>query len=328
MAKSDKQKLKLLYLQQLFEKKTDEEHQLTVEQMIEELNKVGINAERKSLYDDINMLRDFGYDIIGVRSKHYGYYLANRDFEKPELRLLVDAVQSSKFITKKKSSELIKKIENLASDFDAHSLHSSVYVVNRIKTDNESIYYNVDKIQDAISNNQRIGFKYFDLDMSKQKVNRHNGAEYVVSPWALTWDDENYYLIAYDSKNEQIRHYRVDKMLRINLKDQKRDGRKEFKAFDLALYAKKMFGMYGGRDETVTLRCDKQLVGVILDRFGKNTTLFIDDDKHFKVNINVKVSPVFLAWVFEFGDLMEVISPNSVKTELRQMAQNMLARYS
>ncbi len=328
MPKSDNQKLKLLYLQQMFEKKTDEEHQLTIEQMIDELAALGIKAERKALYDDINMLRDFGYDIIGVRAKHFGYYLANREFENPELRLLIDAVQSSKFITRKKSTQLIRKIENLASDFDAHTIHNAVYVVNRIKTDNESIYYNVDKIQDAITNNKRIGFKYFDLNMHKQKVYRHNCKEYVVSPWALTWDDENYYLIAYDSEFEEIRHYRVDKMVKINIKEEKRDGRKEFRAFDLAIYAKKMFGMYGGRDETVTLRCDKKLVGVILDRFGKNTTLFIEDEEHFKVNINVKVSPVFLAWIFEFGDLMEVISPKSVKSELRQMAENMLKKYS
>ncbi len=327
MAKSEKQKLKLLYLKKLFEEKTDEEHPITIAKIIDELKDAGIEAERKSLYNDIKLLQDFGMDIESVRGKSYGYYLASRDFEMPELKLLVDAVQSSKFITHKKSNELIKKIEGLASEFDATKLHRSVYVINRIKTANESIYYNVDRIHSAINENSKISFKYFDWDINKEKVFRRNGEKYILSPWSLTWDDENYYLVAYDSDKEEIRHYRVDKMMSIETVNEARDGKKAFNEFDMAVYAKKFFGMYNGHEETVTLRCKKELAGAILDRFGKNITLFKDGDEYFKVNVNVAISPVFLAWIFEFGEAMQIVSPRSLINTYKEMAQKIVDTY-
>lgn len=327
MAKSEKQKLKLLYLKKIFEEKTDENHILTIAQIITELKNYDIEAERKALYNDIRLLQDFGLDIVSVRAKSYGYYLASRDFELPELKLLVDAVQSSRFITHKKSNELIKKIENLASIYDANSLQRSVYVVNRIKTANESIYYNVDSICSAISENKKIAFKYFEWNAKKEKQFRRNGEKYIVSPWSLTWDDENYYLVAYETESDMIKHYRVDKMVNINSVDELRDGKNAFKQFDMAVYAKKVFGMFAGTEETVTLRCETELMGVIIDRFGKDITIFPDDDKHFKVNVNVAISPVFLSWVFEFGDRMTIVSPRGVINRFKKMAQKITDMY-
>ena len=327
MAKSEKQKLKLLYLKKIFEEKTDENHILTIAEIIDELKKYDISAERKALYNDIKLLQDFGLDIVSVRAKNYGYYLASRDFELPELKLLVDAVQSSRFITHKKSNELIKKIENLASSYDANSLQRTVYVVNRIKTANESIYYNVDSICSAISENKKISFKYFEWNTKKEKQLRKNGEKYVVSPWSLTWDDENYYLVAYETESDMIKHYRVDKMLNIDSINEMRDGKNSFKEFDMALYAKKVFGMFRGEEETVTLRCESELIGVIIDRFGKDITVFPDDDGYFKVNVNVAVSPVFLSWVFEFGERMTIVSPRGVINRFKEMAQNIVDLY-
>lgn len=327
MAKSEKQKLKLLYLKKIFEEKTDENHILTIADIIDELKLYDVEAERKALYNDIKLLQDFGLDIVSVRGKSYGYYLASRDFEIPELKLLVDAVQSSKFITHKKSNELIKKIEGLASTYDANSLQRSVYVVNRIKTANESIYYNVDSICAAINENSKISFKYFEWNTKKEKQFRRNGERYIVSPWSLTWDDENYYLVAYETETDMIKHYRVDKMVNIESEKASRDGKNAFKEFDMALYAKKVFGMFRGEEETVTLRCSRELIGVIIDRFGKDITIFPDDNEHFKVNVNVAVSPVFLSWVFEFGDKMAIVSPRSVINQFREMAQNIANMY-
>lgn len=327
MAKASNQKAKLLYLIKIFEEKTDEEHPITINELIAELEQVGIKAERKSLYSDIEILQSFGFDIVAQRSKTYGYYLASRDFELAELKLLVDAVQSSKFITHKKSNELIKKIEQLSSSHDAELLQRQVYVANRIKNANESIYYNVDRIHNAIGENSKISFKYFDWTMDKEKQFRRDGSKYIVSPWALTWDDENYYLVAYETETDMVKHYRVDKMMYIDTIHEKRDGKKKFAEFDMAIYSKKFFGMFNGSEETVTIRCDKSLAGVIIDRFGKDITLFPDDENNFKVNINVAVSPMFLAWVFNFGEKMTIVSPKRVIEQFKEMARSVIDKY-
>ena len=218
MAKGPNQKLKLLYLYQILLQKTDEEHKMSMDELLAALSRCGVAAERKSIYSDIAALQDFGLDVVMQRGPGGGYYVASRDFELPELKLLVDAIQCSRFITEKKSNELIKKIESLASEPQARALQRQVYVSDRVKTLNESIYYNIDTLHNAISEGVQITFQYFEwvLDFSKaqriQKRYRKDGALYQVSPWALTWDDENYYMVAYDSASDSIRHYRVDKM--------------------------------------------------------------------------------------------------------------------
>ena len=313
MAKSSNQKLKLLYLLKIFLEYTDEDHPLTVAELIEHLAGYDICAERKSVYSDIELLREYGIDIETVKSKSFGYYVASRDFELPELKLLVDAVQSSKFITRKKSAELIEKIEGFASRYQAKNLERQVFVANRIKTMNESIYYTVDYIHAAISRDAKISFKYFEWTAQKEKVLKHDGKDYVISPWALTWDDENYYLVAYDSQASLIKHYRVDKITGIKILEEKREGAESFKEFDMAIYSKSVFGMFGGKAEYVSLLCHESLAGVIIDRFGQDVVFLKRDCGFFEINVSVVLSSQFYSWIFGFGDRMKIVSPQKAK---------------
>lgn len=311
---------------------TDEENGLTLAEIISALDKHGIETERKSLYNDIEVLRAFGLDIERRKGKDVRYYVVSRDFELPELKLLVDAVQSAKFITHKKSNELIGKIERLTSRHKARQLQRQVFVSNRIKTINESIYYTVDYIHEAINNNVQISFQYFDWNEKKEKVLRHDGQTYRISPWALTWDDENYYMIGFDSESNKIKHYRVDKMEKISITNEKRDGSKFFKNFDMALYSKQIFGMYGGKEEWVVLRCKNHLSGVMIDRFGQDIAFTSTCDKnytdtHFEIRVKVYVSPLFLSWIMNFGADVTILAPDSVKDEFVQLAQSALEQY-
>lgn len=314
------QKLKILYLMKILLERTDEDHALTMSELISALEEQGISAERKSLYADIDALREFGVDVEVKRGKTVGYYVASRQFELPELKLLVDAVQSSRFITRKKSGELIQKLSGMASIYEAMQLRRQVYVANRIKTQNESIYYNIDAIHSSILKNCRITFQYFDWTPDKTRRLRHDGMWYSVSPWSLTWDDENYYLIAYDSACGAIRHYRVDKMQKITPVQQMRDGREVFEDFDMAVYSRQTFGMFGGDKKCVVLRCADDLAGVIIDRFGQEVSIRRVDDGFFETTVNVFVSPNFLSWVMSFGGRMTIVSPDDVIEGLHQLA--------
>ncbi len=326
MARESNQKLKLLYLMKILLEETDETHSLSMAEIISKLNAYGITAERKSLYSDMESLRQYGMEIIREQQdRTYYYHVGSRQFELAELKLLVDSVQSAKFITAKKSNELIKKIEGLASKYEASQLHRQVYVAQRVKTMNESIYYNVDAIHSAIAANEQIRFQYFQWNVKKEPQLRHNGAWYQVSPWALSWDDENYYLVAYDSENDMIKHFRVDKMLHIESARKRREGKKRFKEFDMALYARKMFGMYGGREETVKLCCENELIGAIIDRFGKDIAVIPVDEEHFIVNVKVEISNQFIHWVMALGSGAKIIGPDTVveevKAEVRRLAE-------
>ncbi|MBQ7898030.1 MAG: WYL domain-containing protein [Clostridia bacterium] len=327
MPKSANQKIKILYLLKILLENTDEEHGLTLKEVESALRELGVKAERKTLYDDIETLRIFGVDIEKSVGKSVTYHVISRDFELPELKLLIDAVQSSKFISEKKSRELIDKLSSLMSRFDATKLRRQVYVANRVKSDNETIYYSVDEIHEAINQNKKISFQYFEWNEKKEKVLRHNGKKYIISPHALTWDDENYYMIGYDSSEEKIKHYRVDKMQKISLTDEKRDGDEFFRGFDMALYSKKTFGMFGGVEESVTLRCKNRFAGVVIDRFGEDVTFLKSDDEHFEVHVKVHVSPLFFGWVLNFGDGIEIVSPDSVRGEFRTLLEKTLEGY-
>lgn len=256
MGKTEHQKLKILYILELLYEQTDEKHAVRMRDIIAYLNQKGISAERKSIYRDLEMLQDFGVDILREQEYRGGYYIGSRDFELAELKLLVDAVQSSKFITQKKSRELIHKLEKLVSVYEAKQLQRQVVVTNRNKTINENIYYNIDMIYNGISGDVKIRFQYFSWNIEKEMELRRDGAFYEVSPLVLSWDDENYYLIAYDEEDKIIKHFRVDKMLKISLTRKKREGLKQFETFDIASYSKKTFGMFAGEEETVTLLCE------------------------------------------------------------------------
>jgi len=319
------QKLKMMYLAKILMEKTDEEHTITVPEMISELAKVGISAERKSIYDDLEYLGLFGYDICSNKTRTTNYYIASRDFELPELKLLVDSVQASKFITKKKSMELIAKIEKLTSHENAKKLHRQVFVTNRAKTLNEHIYYNVDKIHDAIAQGKQITFKYFVIDVNKKKVYRKNGELYTESPVSLTWDDENYYLITYKEKYDSFTHYRVDKMENIEITENPRMLPE--KEFDLSNYAKSTFQMFGGDETEVSIEFANDLVGVVFDRFGMDIPIIKKDENHFICHVKVAVSPHFLSWIMSFGKQAKIISPDYVVEEMYQLARDITEIY-
>lgn len=267
-------------------------------------------------------------DIVGEQhDRTYYYYLVSRQFELAELKLLVDSVQSAKFITERKTNQLIKKIEGLASKYQASQLQHQVYVSQRVKTTNEKIYYNVDKIHTAIDRNSMISFQYFQWNVKKEMVLRKDGEPYIVSPWALTWDDENYYMVAIDSSDEKVKHFRVDKMLNIEFLDKPRLGGEKFSGqnADVGLYAKKVFGMFSGKEEIVKLECKNEMAGVIIDRFGKDTMFIPKDDEHFTANVKVIVSNQFISWIFSLGDGVKIVEPEDilekVKTEVERLSK-------
>lgn len=327
MARAQGQRLKLLYILQLLYERTDEEHVVTTQDVIDYLRINGITAERKSVYSDIELLIDYGFDIIRLKERPYGCYLASRQFELAELKLLVDAVQASKFITTRKSRELIGKLESFCSKAQARQLHRQVVVTNRNKAVNENIYYNVDMIYNAIAENAKIRFQYFEWSVNKEIKLRRDGAYYVVSPWLLSWDDENYYLIAYDDRSEEIRHYRVDKMLNISLMEEARAGKEQFEDFDVPGYSRKTFGMFAGEEETVMLKCDSKLTGVIIDRFGKEVAMRRADEDHIKVRVNVAVSRQFFGWVTGLGAAVKIEAPERVVCAYKNYLKEVLTQY-
>ena len=328
MARSSFQKLKILYIMDYLLKRSDENHPVTVAQLIGELESHGISAERKSIYDDLESLREYGLDILQTGSgKNSGYYVASREFELPELKLLVDSVQSSKFITYKKTLSLIKKIESLTSVYDAQLLRRQLYVKNRIKTMNESIYYNVDELHRGIAENRKIRFHYFEYTVRKERRFRRDGAWYVLSPYALSWDDENYYLVGFDSEAGIIKHFRVDKMADIQVTEEPRDGEEIYAALDMGVYARKTFGMFTGEETSVRLRFEKDLVGAVIDRLGRDVMLVPDGEDHFTVRTDVIVSPQFFAWVLGFGNKAKILGPESVVRKLREHLNQVTALY-
>lgn len=329
MPKGTNQKFKLYRLAQIMQEKTDDEHYITMPEIMESLAEYDVTADRKSIYADLRDLSVLGLEVEGEPiGNRYHYHVVNRPFELPELKLLVDAIQSSKFITEKKTNTLIKKLEKLVSKYDAQKLQRQVYVSGRIKTMNESIYYTVDAIHNAISENKKIKFQYYQWNVKKEMELRHGGAWYHISPWGLSWDDENYYLVGYDSHAGKIKHYRVDKMLQIKLSDESREGKEFFKKLDMADYAKKSFGMFGGKEQTVKLLVKNSLAGVIIDRFGKNVMLIPADEDHFTVNVDVHVSRQFLGWVFSLGEDIKIAGPDDVVEQMKVEAKRLMKQYS
>ena len=313
----------------MMQEKTDDEHALTMSQIMDELEKYEVTAERKSIYADFqDMSEKFGIEIIKEQVGRETYYhVGSREFELAEVKLLIDAIQSSKFITQTKSRELITKIKSFVSVYQAKQLQRQVYINDRVKTMNESVYYNVDDIHTAIGENKKIRFKYYKWDINKKLVPRHNGDWFVVSPWALTWDDENYYMVAYDDLDHKIKHYRVDKMMRMSIEDEKRDGKEEFKNFDMAEYSKATFGMYQGKKTKVKIEFANYMCGVFIDRFGKDITFQPIDEDHSELNVDVNVSPQFYGWIFSLGKDVKVTGPSEVVEEMRETAKQFSENY-
>ncbi len=328
MAKKENQKLKLLYLLDIFKEFTDDQHALTMAEIIDHLAQYDVAADRKTLYRDFEELREYGCDILMEKQgKSTYYHLGEREFELAELKLLVDSVQSAKFITDSKSKELIKKLESLVSRHQASQLQRQVVISDRVKTLNKMIYNNVDVIHTAINNRQQISFHYFQWDIHGNQVLRHDGALYHVSPWCLMWDDEYYYLVGYDAENEQIKHYRVDKMKDLSVTDLRREGQEAFKRFNMAKYSKSLFGMYGGDEMLVTLECQNDLAGVIFDRFGKDVTLYPKTADTFVVHVNVIASKQFLGWIFAIGGGIKIVGPEKLVSQMQAMTKSFADQY-
>ncbi len=329
MPRSPNQKQKLLLLRQYLERNTDEDHPASTAELISYLAAQGVSAERKSVYDDMETLRAFGLDVERQRQGNAsGWYIGERDFQLPELRLLVDSVQSSRFITRRKSLELIGKIENLTSVHQARGLRRQVFVKNRIKTMNESIYYLVDELHAAIDADRKIRFRYFNYDEHGKRKYHRDGAWYDVSPFALLWDDENYYLVAFDPAHGQLRHYRVDKMTDLRLGARGRDGKDAFAGRDMSVYTSARFGMFSGETVPVRLEFENTLSGAVIDRFGTDVILAPGREGHFTVTVPVAVNEPFFAWLCTFGDRVELLSPDSARKAMAEHIRAIAARYA
>jgi hypothetical protein len=328
MPRGSNQKFKFTYLMKVMAEKTDDEHSLTMPQILEELEKYEVSAERKSIYEDFKDMSKLGIDVIKEqRGRETFYHIAGREFELAEVKLLIDAVQSAKFITQKKSKSLISKVKNFVSEHQAKQLQRQIVINDRVKTMNESVYYNVDDIHTAINQNRKIKFKYYKWDIDKKLVERHGGSYFVVSPWALLWDDENYYMIAFDDWDNKIKHYRVDKMMYIEVGNDERAGEEEFKNFDMAKYSKATFGMYHGEKTKVCIKFANHMCGVFIDRFGKDTLFRKIDENHSELIVDINVSPQFFGWIFSLGNYVEIVSPKEVVNELREYTKKFIMKY-
>ena len=324
MAKSENQKIKILYILDYLQKNSHQDHPVRASELMEMLERHNILCDRKTIYSDITVLQDFGIDILRVTGRNGGYYIASRNFQLPELKLLIDAVQSSRFLTEKKSRELIEKLCAQCNEQDARLVRRDVYVSGRVKSMNETIYYNVDAIQEAIAQNRQIGFRYFDWGIDGKRVYRQKS--YTASPYGLCQDNENCYLLAL-SPRHGITSYRVDRMSDITLTDEKRVPCPELTGKKLTDYANRLFGMYSGDTVAVKLRFHRDLSNVVIDRFGKDTMLIPDGDDHFVFTVQVAVSPLFLSWVIGFGSKAQILYPQSVIDECRALCKEVLGQY-
>lgn len=324
MAKKGNQKTKLLLLCQLLLRRGDEEHPISTPELVEALEREGVPAERKSIYSDMEALREFGLDVQLRKGKAGGWFIGEREFELPELKLLVDAVQSSRFISRKKSESLIKKLSGLTSEHYARQLRRQVYVDHRIKTENESVYYAIDALHTAISSGRVVKFRYFDYNAHREKVFRREGAEYRVSPYGLIWSDENYYLVGWEREKGELRHYRVDRMSDLMVTDKPREGDGTCKNFDLAEYGQRHFHMFSGREGKVRLRCENSFVNVMLDRFGQEAMLIPDGPDHFVLTVDAVVSPQFYGWLFGLEGKAVLTSPQWAVEEYKAMLRKAL----
>ena len=325
MPKSDNQKLKILYILDYLQKNSHEDKPVRASDLIAMLDRQhNISCDRKTVYSDVAALQDYGVDIVSIPGKNGGYYIASRNFELPELKLLIDAVQSSRYLTEKKSRELIEKLLTQCNEQDAKLMKRNVLVSGRVKSMNESIYYSVDAIQEAIAQNKQISFRYFDWDFGGKRKYREKA--YIASPYGLCQDNENCYLLAL-SERHGITSYRVDRMSDICLLSDVRLPCPELTGKAFNDHANRLFQMYSGDALDVKLQFHNSLLNVVIDRFGKDTMLIPDGPEHFNFTVRVAVSPMFLSWVMGFGSKAKILYPQSVADELCALCRDAMSRY-
>lgn len=324
-------KLKLLYLKQFFEECTDEDHPASMADILSYLDGKGIHAERKGIYADINYLEDFGMELKDIKERldgkerSRGYRLLERDFEPSEIQLILDSVASSKFLSEKKSMELMTKLEKLVSVHQRQSLKRQIKVSGRVKSMNGSVMYYVDKIHGAIASDTTVKFKYFHYNTQKEREYTHDGKPYEVSPWTLLYDNSNYYLLAFVDDN--IRTFRVDRMAEVSQGAKERQGKEQFESFDLVSFTKATFGMYSGKEEKVEMQFHNSLIDTVIDKFGKDVFVTVVDNSHFKITVPVAVSPQFFGWIFGLGGKVTILGPKSVVKQMRDMLGKVSKRY-
>ncbi|MBS5872885.1 MAG: WYL domain-containing transcriptional regulator [Clostridiales bacterium] len=331
MAGSANAKLKPLYLLQIFQEKTDEEHPLSAEGLCKELENRGVTAQRKSIYGDIELLKSIGLDILHTRTPKSGYFLASRTFETAEVRLLLDAVQSASFITPKKTAQLVEKLESLVSEGQAARLDGQVYMDNRVKCCNEEIYYTIEILDRAIQAGRQVRFQYARRVLSDQMQVETQEKEFLVNPYALIWSGDHYYLICNNPKYDNLMHARLDRIRRAKALDTPaRDFREVSEYtdfFDAADYVNQLFHMFSGETDTVELCCGRDMIEEILDRFGETALLRTAGEDQFLVKFEAKVSDGFVSWLMQYGDRAVVRSPLKLKTMLREKARAILHNY-
>ena len=325
MPKSDNQKLKIFYILDYLEKNSHQDHPVRAAELLNMLERQhNIICDRKTVYSDIAALQDYGVDIVSIPGKNGGYYIASRNFELPELKLLINAVQSSKYLTEKKSRELIEKLCTECSVYDAQLMRRDVLVSGRVKSMNETIYYNVDTIQEAIGENRQITFRYFDWGIDGKR--RYRTKSYQASPYGLCQDNENCYLLAL-SPRYGVTSYRVDRMSDIKLAEETRVPCTELTGKNLTSHANRLFQMFAGDTTTVKMRFHRELTNVVMDRFGRDTMLIPDGEDHFVFTVNVAVSPMFLSWVIGFGTKAKILHPQSVIEECQELCRQAMEQY-
>ena len=325
MAKSDNQKLKIFYILDYLKRNSHQDHPVRANELISMLDRNhNIACDRKTVYSDIAALQEYGVDIVSIPGRNGGYYIASRNFELPELKLLIDAVQSSRYLTEKKSRELIEKLCEECSVYDANLMRRDVLVSGRVKSMNETIYYNVDRIQDAISQNKQISFRYFDWGIDGKR--KYRSKDYKASPYGLCQDNENCYLLGH-SPRYGITSYRVDRMSDIQILETDRDPCPELTGKALTAHANQLFQMYSGDQVTVKMRFHRSMANAVIDKFGRNTMLIPDGEDHFTFTVSVAVSPMFLSWVIGFGPKAKILYPDSVIQQCVAMCQEALENY-
>ena len=338
MARSEGQKLKLFALKEILENETDDSHGITMARILELLSMRGIKAERKSIYDDLRTLRESDIlDLVGPQGQNRTYSVGERVFQLSELKMMIDALQSSKFLSEKTTRDLIKKLESFCSKYEAKELHRQVVLANRVKNISSSsvLFRTIDAIHRAITANAQVSFQYFDYDLKKQKHYMKKGERYVVSPWAMIYTDDNYYLLAYT--DGKFKHFRVDRMdkaeamiteiAEVEVASLAREGAEEFAKKDMSAYTKYTFSMFGGETVPVTMVFQNRMMGAVMDRFGRDVVAMKEDERHFRVTVSVAVSNQFYGWVFGLGKAVRIIGPECVKEGMKKALADIAARY-